>query len=48
VPWYHVPALAKAGDLASHVEAQLLDGVLHSLEIETRAVIEVLRAGAPV
>src|SRR5258706_16115074 len=40
----HVPTLAKAGDLAIHVEVQLLDGALHSLEIQTRAVIEVFWA----
>src|SRR5262249_35078822 len=41
----HVPALAKAGDLRSHVEVQLFDGILHSVEIKTCTIIEVFWAG---
>jgi hypothetical protein len=37
----HVPALAKADDLSSHVEVQLVDDILHSFEIETPAIIKV-------
>src|SRR5215831_17577749 len=41
----HVPALAKAGGMSVHVQVQLLDDVLHSLKIETRAIIEVFGVG---
>jgi hypothetical protein len=40
----HVPSLAQAGDLSVHVQVQLLDDIVHSLEIQTHAIIEVFGA----
>src|SRR5262249_31319083 len=37
----HVPALAKAGGVCSHVELQLFDDIVHCFEIEMRAIMEV-------
>jgi hypothetical protein len=40
----HVPALSKAGSVSVHVQVQLLDDILHSLKIETSAIIEIFGA----